>query len=119
MSYYYTSKDNRLYYSYSMSYNATVAYNDGYKPKSKWTKKAMLEAIREYLQLETVYEDDVIINIMKAVEKLKKEKIFHYLLEYKESHHTGKFYNLTDFYGIDEIMLEVFIDENNLSGDNE
>ena len=47
---YYNNYGNKGYDGYSMSIRAREAYEDGEMPKSKWTKKAMLEAIREYCE---------------------------------------------------------------------
>lgn len=106
----YTSKNNWMYKSYSMSYNAANAYNYGYKPKSKWTKKTMLESLQEWLEIESDYNENIITASIAIFRKWKKDKIFGLLFDYKESHHTGKFYNLTDFYGIDEDTLINTID---------
>ena len=40
------------YCGYSMSNNAVDAYNDGEKPLSKWTKRAIIEAIEEAVECE-------------------------------------------------------------------
>lgn len=101
----YTSRANSWYKSYSMSYNATVAYENDYKPKSKWTKKAMIEVITNYLW------DSENSNIIESIKKLKKDEIFLQLFEYKESHHCGKFYNLVDFYGINEDAIDEMIED--------
>ncbi len=110
MSYYnkyngYTSRANSWYKSYSMSYNASIAYNNGYKPKSKWTKKLMIEAINDYL-----WDTENSKNIIENIKKMKKNDIFIYLFEYKECHHCGKFYNLVDFYGINEDAIDEMIE---------
>ena len=38
---------NSGYIGYSMSRRAAEAYEDGEMPKSKWTKKAMVAAIKD------------------------------------------------------------------------
>lgn len=79
--------------SYSMSKNAQIAYNKGYMPLSKWTKKAILEIIEDdYLCDDNL---EVILNFAKkhTLKELKEK-----YLRYMEWHHTGKYYNSTDFY---------------------
>ena len=104
----YTSNSNGYYKSYSMSYNAAIAYDEGYKPKSKWTKKSMLEVIKYWLEWEFEFNyDDRLVNLIyDKVKKWKKDKIFIILFEYKGSHHVGKFYQLAEFYGLDIDSLE-------------
>lgn len=102
----YTSRANNFYKSYSMSYNATIAYDNGYKPKSKWTKKLMIESILDYC-----FDTDNQEQLTTALKKMKKDDIFLKLFEYKECHHCGKFYNLVDFYGINEDSIDKMIED--------
>jgi hypothetical protein len=81
-----------------MSENAVYAYENGEKPKSKWTKKAMLEAIEGYCNESGLpYEGQF--------SKMKKDDIFRELFHWTSWHHTGKYANETDFYGLDEEKL--------------
>lgn len=56
------------YCGYSMSNNAVDAYNDGEKPLSKWTKRAIIEAIEEAVECED-------LQLQCDIEKLKQCKI--------------------------------------------
>jgi len=83
------------YVGCSMSERAVAAYNDGEKPKSRWTKRAMLDAIETYCEEQGIGYD-------KGASALKRDEIFDRFFEWKSWHHTGKYANETDFYGIDE-----------------
>lgn len=70
---------------FSMSNNAIDAYDRGLRPRSKWTKADILDALpanaRTYLQLD----------------EYPLEFLREYFLEVEEWHHTSKHYNRTDF----------------------
>lgn len=89
---------NSGYIGYSMSRRAAEAYEDGEKPRSKWTKKAMIAAIKDAC-------DDLDLAYDPAIEKMKNDELFHTFLYNSSWHHTGKFFNETDFYAIDEDAL--------------
>lgn len=94
------------YYGYSMSNNAVYAYENYEMPKSKWNKKMIFEAIefeRRPIGGAWFEISDEVINELKKL-PLKLLKI--YILEYKGWHHTSKFYNETEFYGINLNNLE-------------
>lgn len=80
------------YVGTSMSVRAVEAYEDGYMPLSKWTKKAILAEVA------SVYGAEV----ATYVQSWSKDFLAKTFLEYKEWHHTGKFATETDFYGIRE-----------------
>lgn len=82
------------YVGSSMSVRAQGAYEDGEMPKSKWTKAAILEALEIYCN-----ENDL---HFENVEKMTKAQPWDTFIEWKSWHHTGKFMNETDFYGLDE-----------------
>lgn len=82
----------------SMSNNAVAAYESGEMPRSKWTKKAMIAAINDYLESNSLYLNTDIF-------KLNKEDLFYNFFTCSSWHHTGEFYNCTDFYSIDEQTL--------------
>lgn len=109
----YTSKDDFTYQSYSMSRNAVIAYENDEMPKSKWTKKAMIDKIIDTIYLE--FEHDMNLDdIEKMVDELinkpcNKNDVFYTFFEYKGYHHTGKFYKITYFYGVDEKYLLRFL----------
>lgn len=70
---------------WSMSNNAIDAYDRGLRPRSKWSKADILDALptdaRTYLQLD----------------EYPLEFLREYFLEVEEWHHTSKHYNRTDF----------------------
>ena len=94
------------YCGYSMSNNAVDAYNDGEKPLSKWTKRAIIEAIEEAVECED-------LQLQCDIEKLKRAKLTflkRWCLKWSSWHHTSKFYNRTDFYELDIDYLESLTD---------
>lgn len=88
------------YNGYSMSNNAVDAYLGGEKPKSRWTKAAILEAVSE-------------IDESKA-ERLRKvplDALRGAVLSYSSWHHTSSHYNRTDFYSVSESKVDALTDE--------
>lgn len=83
------------YVGCSMSERAALAYEDGEMPKSRWTKSAMLAAIADYCDMFGLAYDG-------SAAKLTKDALFERFFEWKSWHHTGKYANVTDFYGLDE-----------------
>lgn len=83
------------YVGQSMSRRAAIAYDNGEAPKSKWTKKAMIAALEEWAD----WNDR---EMPAAIAKMKKDDIFASYFRHTSWHHTGKFANETDFYGINE-----------------
>lgn len=96
------------YHGYSMSNNAVRAYDMGRKPKSKWTKTALLEYAKEYL---TDEEDPLLIDKMKWLRSCRVDDLQRELLQYKEWHHSSSFYNMVDFYGVNETILDELTEE--------
>ena len=86
------------YVGCSMSERAAIAYENGEKPKSKWTKKAMLDEIEGYCKLFDMPYDG-------CLSSMKKDELFARFFEWKSWHHTGKYANETDFYGLNEEAL--------------
>lgn len=84
------------YVGQSMSKRAVWAYEDGEMPKSKWTKRAMIAAITDFCE-----EEDLDAGSLNLSKRLKND-IFEDLLEWKAWHHTGKYAQETDFYGVNE-----------------
>ncbi len=78
------------YDGYSMSNNARAAYEAGERPMTKWTKRAIIEAVA----MET---DELERGLL---EKLRKEELIDLFLEWRGWHHTSKMYNRTNFYGV-------------------
>lgn len=95
------------YYGYSMSNNAMLAYDNGERPLSKWTKKDIIE------EIETAIEDEY-LTLNCSLEKLKKipSKLLKSLcLSYSSWHHTSNHYNKTDFYSLDLDRIRRLSDE--------
>lgn len=96
----YSMQENKNYSSNggydgkSMSNRAREAYNDGEMPLSKWTKK---EIISNIILNNNNSIDENLLNKM-TVKELQDN-----FLNYSSWHHTGKFYNETNFY---ELNLE-------------
>lgn len=86
------------YVGCSMSERAVMAYENGEKPKSKWTKRAMLDEIEAYCKLFDMPYDG-------CLSSMKKADLFNRFFEWKSWHHTGKYANETDFYGLNEEAL--------------
>lgn len=86
---------NPGYIGFSMSKRAAQAYDDGEMPKSKWTKVAMVEAVRACCDENGIAYDP-------AVERLTKAELSDRFLYRSSWHHTGRFFNETDFYAVDE-----------------
>ena len=83
------------YVGCAMSERAVEAYELGEKPKSKWTKKAMLDAIEEYC-------DEFGIAYDEKLSKMKKAELFERFFEWRSWHHTGVYAVETNFYGLNE-----------------
>ena len=79
----------------SMSLRARAAYMSGEMPKSKWTKQAMLDAIIAYCE-------EFGIEFDRRRMRYDKATLFVKFFEWKSWHHTGKYANVTDFYGLNE-----------------
>jgi len=83
------------YSGYSMSNSAVSAYEGGEMPMSKWTKKAIIEGIKE--------ATDELDEIIPNLQKLTLNQLKNLCLKYKGYHHTGWYMNRpnkTDFYGL-------------------
>lgn len=91
------------YVGLSMSENAKAAYEDGEMPYSKWTKARMIAAIKDCCYDNDLKFDETIVHAMK------RDDLFSEAMEYRAWHHTGKFAQQTDFYGVNEDwVLETF-----------
>lgn len=78
-----------------MSEGAADAYADGEMPKSKWTKAAILKAVKALCDELNLACDD-------SVSCMTKDDLWFEFIEWRSWHHTGKFANETDFYGVSE-----------------
>ena len=94
------------YFGYSMSNNAVEAYREGRMPISMWTKKDIIERIKEKIE-EGKLEIKFSLDFKKVPVKAMK-KVF---LEKTEWHHTSCHYNCTDFYDIRWDLDEVTDEE--------
>ena len=83
------------YDGYSMSVNARIAYNSGQMPLSKWTKTEILNRVAEIDEAK-----------VKLIENVNLDTLRNELLYLVGWHHTSSMYNRTDFYGIDEDVIE-------------
>ena len=86
------------YDNYSMSNNAVAAYQTGEKPKSKWTKKDIIEELRDQ-------SEDLKVDI-KALEKLPVLTLREIALVQSSWHHTSSHFNQTYFYMVDASRIE-------------
>lgn len=92
---------NSGYVGSSMSRRAAEAYENGEKPLSKWTKKAILEAIKKNSE-DYDFKAEILVKLEKTPVKALKE-----IALYNSSwHHTSSYCNSTDFYSVDFDTLE-------------
>lgn len=104
---------NSGYIGYSMSVRAKEAYENGEKPLSKWTKAAILAALKEA-------RGEEFVNAAKGYPLAALKKV---CLEWASWHHTSKHFNKTDFYQFRNELkycveyddINVFIEELNCS----
>jgi len=91
------------YVGYSMSKRAAAAYENNERPRTKWTKKELLKSIESICEAER-YE------VPEVLYTFKKEELASRFLSYAGWHHTSKYGNETDFFGIDEEKVAEFCD---------
>ncbi len=89
--------DNRGngYVGKRMSVNAQTAYSEEKMPLSKWNKSEIISTIRSITDVDNT-----------EIEKLTLNELRKNFLKYSEWHHTGAFYNKTDFYEINTEAVE-------------
>ena len=81
-----------------MSVNARAAYEAGEMPRSKWTKAAILGALRGYCdEMDLLYDP--------AVESETKAALFDRFIAYSSWHHTGAYARETEFFALDEAAV--------------
>lgn len=83
----YSEPRGRGYVGSSMSVNARDAYDNDEKPRSKWTKQEIVDEIKRLTGVDA--------------SKLTADELRTYYLRRTGWHHTGKYYNRTDFYEVD------------------
>ena len=90
----------RGYVGKSMSTNAAIAYEQGERPLSKWTKQ---EIVMEVACSEGYKLDWQAVELMqKLTVKVLREKF----LVLSGRHHTSKYYNETEFYRLNNAVIE-------------
>lgn len=83
------------YVGVSMSVRAQAAYESGEMPMSKWTRGAIISAIKDYCaDFDLAYDP--------KIETMSRAKLAETYLEYKSWHHTGRFARKTEFFGLNE-----------------
>ena len=99
----YFEKQGMGYDGWSMSNNARSAYANDKRPLSRWTKSDILDVCENLAKLNDIELD---------YGKLSKLNLFtlKQLLVYSEWHHTGKFFNRTDFYEVSLDRLQGLIE---------
>lgn len=83
------------YIGRSMSVNAAKAYEAGEKPKSKWTKAAMVAELSDWCEDEDRVLEDGAASLTKA-------ELFSRFFRASSWHHTDMFYSETDFFALNE-----------------
>lgn len=95
------------YCGWSMSNNAVDAYDNGEMPMSKWGKRDIVDQIEEGVE-----KGDIELHCsMNKLEKLPLGVLREYFLERTSWHHTGKYYQETDFYSLNICYIEELTDE--------
>ena len=83
----YSEPRGRGYVGSSMSVNARDAYDSDEKPRSKWTKQEIVDEIKRLTGVDA--------------SKLTADELRGMCLKFAGWHHTGKYFNRTDFYSLD------------------
>ena len=83
------------YVGTSMSVRAQEAYESGEMPMSKWTRGAIISAIKDYCS-----DFDLAYN--REIESMSRAKRAETYPEYKSWHHAGRFARETEFFGLNE-----------------
>jgi hypothetical protein len=97
------TEDGRVVYSgrgngydgYSMSNNARRAYEQGEKPISRWSKEDILDEVEE-----------ISPEAAKLLKGVKLAVLREHVLHRTSWHHNSDHYNRTDFYSIDEDVID-------------
>lgn len=83
------------YLGSSMSVRAAEAYEQGEMPISRWTKTAIIHAIKDYcFDFDLAYDPDI--------EKKTKAELAKEFLEYKSWHHSSRTAREVEFFGLNE-----------------
>lgn len=91
---------NSGYSGYRMSKRAVEAYANNERPKSKWTKADMIDAVALAVEGENTQFNP------NTLSRYSKDTLFSVFFCYSSWHHTGSYCNATDFYElVDEDAL--------------
>lgn len=83
------------YLGSSMSVRAAEAYEQGEMPISRWTKTAIIHAVKDYcFDFDLAYNPDI--------EKKTKAELAKEFLEYKSWHHSSRTAREVEFFGLNE-----------------
>ena len=83
------------YLGSSMSVRAAEAYEQGEMPISRWTKTAIIHAVKDYcFDFDLAYDPDI--------EKKTKAELAKEFLEYKSWHHPSRTAREVEFFGLNE-----------------
>lgn len=83
------------YLGSSMSVRAAEAYEQGEMPISRWTKTAIIQAVKGYcFDFDLAYDPDI--------EKKTKAELTKEFLEYKSWHHSSRTAREVEFFGLNE-----------------
>ena len=83
------------YLGSSMSVRAAEAYEQGEMPISRWTKTAIIQAVKDYcFDFDLAYDSDI--------EKKTKAELVKEFLEYKSWHHSSRTAREVEFFGLNE-----------------
>lgn len=82
------------YYKNKMSNNAMLAYANGSMPRSKWTKSIIIDSLPD--------------QIKPIAKQCYLDTLRYYFLIGDGYHHTGKYFNSTDFFCIDDNAIANF-----------
>ena len=92
----------------SMSNNAVKAYESGEMPYGRW-KKSKKSDIIDYIEK---YANDHKVNFsIDLLKKVKKDDLIAYFLVPTVRHHTSYYFNETEFYAINDHLIDTLTDE--------
>lgn len=95
---------NSGYVGQSMSRRAAAAYDNGEKPLSKWTKSEILSRLSEKA---AENGETLPAGYIENLKKVSLENLRIFFLKETSWHHTGKFFNETNFYDVIDEFSEL------------
>lgn len=102
-----TRRNSGYDWSEGMSNRAVQAYEDGAKPKSKWTKTAIVCAVLE--NLDPISVEDC-AKLRAGIDGHTVAWLRDNMLSYDSWHHTSSAYNRTDFWTVKDCDLEEYME---------